>query len=48
MKPKTELGKKSLRFSGVKVWAKTDLSLKEIPDSKKFNKEMKKSFISTA
>ena len=42
MKAKTELGKKSLKFSGVKIWAKLPLSVKNIPESKKFNKEIKK------
>ena len=42
MKAKTELGKKSLKFSGVKMWAKLPLSVKNIPESKKFNKEIKK------
>ena len=45
MKAKTELGKKSLRFSGVKVWANLPLSAKDISESKNFNKELKKYFI---
>ena len=45
MKAKTELGKRSLRFSGVKIWAKVPISLKEISDSKKFSKDLKRSII---
>lgn len=45
MKAKTELGKKSLRFSGVKIWAKVPISVKEFSDSKRFNKFLKKSLI---
>ena len=44
MKAKTELGKKSLKFSGVKIWANLPLSVKDISESKKFNKELKKIF----
>ena len=46
MKAKTELGKRSLRFSGVKIWAKLPLSLKEISNLKKFNKDLKTYIIS--
>ena len=45
MKAKTELGKRSLRFSDVKIWAKVPIPIKEISDSKKFNKNLKKNFI---
>ena len=44
MKPKTELGKKSLKFSGVKIWFKLPLNLKEEPESKRFNVEFKKHY----
>ena len=44
MKPKTEFGKKSLKFSGVKIWFKLPLNLKEEPESKRFNVEFKKHY----
>ena len=46
-KPKTEFGKKSLKFSGVKIWTKVPLSIKEIPDSKQYNKVSKTFFLSS-
>ena len=42
IKPKTEFGKKSLKFSGVKIWFKLPLNLKEEPEPKTFNLEFKK------
>ena len=44
MKPKTEFGKKSLRFSGVKVWFKLPSHLKETSEPKKFNVDFKKCY----
>ena len=41
-RPKSELGKKSLRFSGVKQWNKLPSSLKEIAEPKIFHKEFRK------
>ena len=41
MKPKTEMGKKSLKFYGVKVWIELPLCLKEISEPKKFNTKFK-------
>ena len=41
-RPKSELGKKSLKFSGVKQWNNLPLSLKEITEPIKFNKELRK------
>ena len=40
-KPSTEFGKKSLRFSGVKIWFKLSQEVKEISDPKKFNNAVK-------
>ena len=42
MKPKTESGKRSLKFFGVKLWIRLPLSLKEISEPGKFNIEFKK------
>ena len=42
MKPKTEMGKKSVKYFGVKIWIKLPLSLKELLEPKKFNLEFKK------
>ena len=42
MKPKTELGKRSLKFFGIKLWITLPLSLKEISEPGKFNYEFKK------
>ena len=42
IKTKTELGKNSIKFSGIKQWNKLPPYLKEFPESKKFNKEFKK------
>ena len=44
MKAKTELGKKSLKFSGVKIWASLPVSVKDITEPKKFNKKLKSYF----
>ena len=41
-RPKYELGKKSLKFSGVKQWNKLPSSLKGIAEPKAFNKEFRK------
>ena len=46
IKPKTEFGKRSLKFYGVKVWTKLPLSLKEIPEPQKFNDQFKKLYYS--
>ena len=42
IKPKTEMGKKSLKFFGVKLWIRLPVFLKEICEPKKFNVEFKK------
>ena len=42
MKPKTEMGKKSIKFFGVKLWTRLPVSLKEISEPEKFNVEFKK------
>ena len=42
IRPKSELGKKSLKFSGVKQWNKLPSSLKEITEPERFNKEIRK------
>ena len=42
MKPKTEMGKKSLKFFGVKLWIRLPSFLKEVSEPKKFNIEFKK------
>ena len=42
MKPKTEMGKKSVKYFGVKIWIKLPLSLKELLEPRKFNLEFKK------
>ena len=43
IKPKTEMGKKSLKFFGAKLWIKIPSFLKELSEPKKFNYEFKKS-----
>ena len=42
MKPKTEFGKKSLKFFGVKIWFKLPCDLKELSEPRMFNQEFKK------
>ena len=42
MKPKTEMGKRSLKFLGVKIWITLPIFLKEISELVKFNQEFKK------
>ena len=42
IKPKTDLGKKSLKFCGVKVWIGLPSTIKEKSESHNFNKEFKK------
>ena len=44
MKAKTELGKTSLKFSGVKIWASLPVSVKDITEPKTFNKKLKSYF----
>ena len=44
-KPRTELGKKSLKFSGVQKWFDLPSHLKDIQEPKKFNKNFKTAFI---
>ena len=44
-KPRTELGKRSLRYSGVKKWIELPASLKEIPEAQSFNKTFKQIFV---
>ena len=44
IKPKTDFGKSSLRFSGIKKWIALSTSLKEIPEAHVFNKNFKKMF----
>ena len=41
-KPKTEMGKKSIKFFGVKLWIRLPLTLKDMNEPKKFNSEFKK------
>ena len=43
IKPKTEMGKKSLKFFGAKLWIRIPSFLKEVSEPKKFNYEFKKS-----
>ena len=42
IKPRTETGKNSIKFFGVKLWIRLPLALKEISDAKKFKSEFKK------
>ena len=44
-KPNTEFGKKSLKFSGVKLWLAIPSTLKQLPQQKVFNYEYKKSIL---
>ena len=40
-KPKTDLGKRSLKFSGVKIWSKLAQSVKDHSERKKINSAFK-------
>ena len=42
MKPRTELGKRSLKIFGIKLWISLPLSLKEMSEPGKFNYEFRK------
>ena len=46
-KPRTEFGKRSLKFSGVKLWTGIKNSVKDIPEYNKFNKAYKTNYFST-
>ena len=43
--PQTEIGKLSVKFFGVKLWATLPTHLKEITDAKAFSKEYKKELL---
>ena len=44
IKPKSEFGKKSLKFAGVKIWFKLPSNLKEVSEPSKFNLAFKKHY----
>ena len=46
IKPKSEFGKKSLKFAGVKIWFKLPSNLKEVSEPSKFNLAFKKHYFS--
>ena len=46
-KPRTELGKKSLAFFGVKCWTDIPQSIKEIENTKLFSSALKNHFLTT-